>query len=62
MDDVAEFARNKSAMKATLHFQQGDVVSYNEMCLAMGASLQRGMNFRLPNGNTVILMSRRRLI
>jgi hypothetical protein len=29
------------------------------MCLAMGASLQRGMNFRVPSGNTVILMSRR---
>ncbi len=29
------------------------------MCLAVSASLQRGMNFRLPSGKTVILMSRR---
>jgi hypothetical protein len=39
--------------------QQGEIVSYNEMCLAVRSSLQRGMNFRLPSGNTVILMSRR---
>jgi len=42
---------------ADLHL--GDIISYNEMCLTIGASLQRGMNYRLPSGKTVILMSRR---
>lgn len=40
-------------------FAQGEIISHPEMCLAAGASLQRGMNFRLPSGKTVILMSRR---
>lgn len=39
-------------------FKQGDVISYREMCDAVGASLQRGMNFRLQ-GRSVVLMSRR---
>jgi hypothetical protein len=38
----------------------GDVVSYVDMCKEEGASLQRGMNFRLGGRHTVILMSRRR--
>jgi hypothetical protein len=38
----------------------GDVVSYLDMCAPFGASLQRGMNFRLRNGESVILMSVRR--
>lgn len=38
----------------------GDVVSYLEMCqLEGGNSLQRGMNFRLRAGMSVILMSQR---
>jgi hypothetical protein len=28
-------------------FQPGDVISYMEMCSAVGVNLQRGMNFRL---------------
>lgn len=47
------------AQTTVADLKPGDVVSYNEMCLATGASLQRGMNFRLPSGKTVILMSRR---
>ncbi len=39
--------------------EPGEIISYTEMCLAVGASLQRGMNFRLSSGTTVILMSRR---
>ena len=39
-------------------FSQGDVISYPEMCSAVGASVQRGMNFRL-RGKSVVLMSRR---
>ena len=39
--------------------QPGDVLSYLEMCAEEGVSLQRGMNFRLRSGRTVILMSRR---
>jgi hypothetical protein len=38
----------------------GDVISYIDMCREEGASLQRGMNFRLGGRHTVILMSRRR--
>ena len=40
-------------------FAIGEIISYLEMCSAEGAQLQRGMNFRLKSGRTVILMSRR---
>lgn len=36
---------------------RGNVISYIEMCLKEGASLQRGMNFRLKGKHSVILMS-----
>ena len=35
----------------------GDIISYMEMCRFEGASLQRGMNFRLGGHLSVILMS-----
>jgi hypothetical protein len=35
----------------------GDVVSYLEMCLEEGTSLQRGMNYRLHPTHSVMLMS-----
>ena len=38
----------------------GDVVSYQDMCVIEGQSLQRGMNFRSRGHRTVILMSVRR--
>jgi hypothetical protein len=38
----------------------GDIISHTEMCLQEGVSLQRGMNFRLKGGNSVILMSLRK--
>jgi hypothetical protein len=38
----------------------GDIISYTEMCMEEGHSLQRGMNFRVKNGLTVILMSVRK--
>jgi len=38
---------------------QGDVVSYLEMCAGFGVNLQRGMNFRLKGGESLILMSLR---
>ena len=38
----------------------GEVISYWEMCQAEGASLQRGMNYRLRGRSTVILMSLRK--
>lgn len=38
----------------------GDVISYMAMCSAEGANLQRGMNFRLKDEYSVILMSLRR--
>jgi hypothetical protein len=37
----------------------GDVVSYLEMCAPFGVNLQRGMNFRLRNRESLILMSLR---
>jgi len=40
--------------------QPGDVISHTEMCLEEGVSLQRGMNFRLKGGSSVILMSLRK--
>lgn len=36
---------------------QGDVISYLDMCREEGVNLQRGMNFRLRGGHSVILMS-----
>ena len=35
----------------------GDVISYLDMCTREGASLQRGMNFRLGSNHSVVLMS-----
>ena len=37
----------------------GDVISYLDMCREEGVNLQRGMNFRLRGGTSVILMSLR---
>lgn len=38
----------------------GDIISYLEMCSALRVSLQRGMNFRLRDNESIILMSLRR--
>jgi hypothetical protein len=40
-------------------FKTGDVISYLDMCREEGVNLQRGMNFRLRGGLSVILMSLR---
>jgi hypothetical protein len=40
--------------------QPGDIISHTEMCLEEGVSLQRGMNFRLKGGTSVVLMSIRK--
>jgi hypothetical protein len=37
--------------------EPGSVISYMDMCREEGVNLQRGMNFRLRNGISVILMS-----
>ena len=37
--------------------KQGDVIPYIDMCKEEGVNLQRGMNFRLKGGFSVILMS-----
>jgi hypothetical protein len=42
------------------HHSPGDVLSYLEMCAPFGVNLQRGMNFRLRGGDSIILMSLRR--
>ncbi|HHT9150418.1 MAG TPA: hypothetical protein ACFYEG_03215 [Candidatus Wujingus californicus] len=34
-----------------------DVISYIKMCSIKGVNLQRGMNFRLKGGTSIILMS-----
>jgi hypothetical protein len=36
---------------------RGNVISYDQMCANEGAKLQRGMNFKMRGGNSVILMS-----
>lgn len=41
-------------------FKPGDVLSYPTICAKEGTALQRGMNFRLRSGRSVILMSLRR--
>jgi hypothetical protein len=43
----------------SIAFQPGDVISYMEMCSAIGVNLQRGMNFRLRDTESIILMSLR---
>jgi hypothetical protein len=40
-------------------FAPGEVISYLEMCREEGISLQRGMNYRVGGGDSVVLMSRR---
>ena len=40
-------------------FAPGEVVSYFEMCREEESSLQRGMNYQLRGGDSVVLMSRR---
>lgn len=37
--------------------KSGDVISYLNMCREEGVNLQRGMNYRLRDGQSVILMS-----
>ena len=39
--------------------EQGEIISYLQMCAEEGVNLQRGMNFRLKGGASVILMSTR---
>jgi hypothetical protein len=51
--------RSYNPFGPSLGFQPGDVISYMEMCGAIGMNLQRGMNFRLRNTESVILMSLR---
>jgi hypothetical protein len=41
-------------------FVPGEVISYLDMCREEGVNLQRGMNFRLRGGPSVVLMSVRR--
>jgi len=40
-------------------FLTGEMISYQAMCAEEDARLQRGMNFRLNEEHSVILMSRR---
>lgn len=46
------------ANQPRMHYP-GDVMTYDEMCEHAGTRLQRGMNFRLNGGISVILMSTR---
>jgi HNH endonuclease len=45
--------------KGEKFIRPGDVISYMKMCSAEDVNLQRGMNFRLKGGMSVILMSLR---
>ncbi len=38
----------------------GDIISYNKMCMEEGFSLQRGMNYQVNGGISIILMSLRK--
>ena len=40
-------------------FSPGEIINYRQMCDAEESQLQRGMNFRMPTGRTIVLMSRR---
>src|SRR3982074_406887 len=37
----------------------GDIIPYLEMCTPFGVNLQRGMNYRISDGESLILMSQR---
>ena len=39
---------------------RGNIISYDDLCRKEGAKLQKGMNFRLKGGHSVILMSVRK--
>ena len=39
---------------------RGNIISYDELCSKEGAKLQKGMNFRMKGGHSVILMSVRK--
>ena len=41
-------------------FNVGDIISYQEMCNEEKTSLQKGMNFKIKNGQSIILMSLRK--
>lgn len=38
----------------------GDIISYHDMCNEEQFTLQKGMNFRIKNGQSIILMSLRK--
>lgn len=58
---MSEFSANEGTPQTPSQtIAPGDVISYIEMCQREGTSLQRGMNFRLAGGMSVILMSLRR--
>ncbi len=40
-----------------MSFATGDIIDYRSLCAAENASLQRGMNYRLNPGYSVVLMS-----
>ena len=43
-----------------MSFTPGQIIHYIEMCSEEGVNLQRGMNFRLHGGPSIILMSLRK--
>jgi len=42
---------------SSMRFKAGEIIDYRQMCDQENASLQRGMNFRLNPGHSVVLMS-----
>jgi len=51
-------SREADPVRSTI-VKPGDVISYLEMCSREGVSLQRGMNFGIGSGHSVLLMSLR---
>ena len=43
--------------KGIYMFKVGNIISYQEMCSEEKTSLQKGMNFRVKNNLSIILMS-----
>jgi hypothetical protein len=51
--------RRTALERITTDFVPGEIISYMQMCGTEQAQLQRGMNYRMPTGRSVVLMSRR---
>lgn len=58
-NDATVFTPKAFAQRGIYLIKQGDVISYLDVCKEEGVNLQRGMNYRLKGGDSIILMSLR---